>query len=143
MTKKAKTTGIYQITNLTNGKSYVGLSVDISNRWKQHTQHVQDDDIPKSRIRAALKEYGLHQTVYRPGIYGNFEFKIIEQCPENMLLEREKHWIGKLNPEYNCNILTSPKYYRANHKNRPQKHWIQYHNFEKENGYPSYSFFVG
>ena len=137
MMKEAKISGIYQIVNLTNKKSYIGLSVNISNRWKQHTQHVQDDDVPKSRIRAALKKYGLHETVYHPGKYGTFEFKIIEECPEELLFEREKYWIEKLNPEYNCNILTLPKYYKANHKSAEQRYWIQYHNFEKEKGYPA------
>lgn len=132
-----KTSGIYQIVNLTNNKSYIGLSIDISNRWKQHTQHVQDDEVPTSRIRAALKKYGLNETVYRPGQYGAFEFKIIEECEEQNLFEKEKYWIDKIQPEYNCDIMTLPKFYRANHKRKYKKSWIQYHNFEKENGYPA------
>lgn len=29
-------TGIYKITNNLNGKSYIGQSIDIKRRWKQH-----------------------------------------------------------------------------------------------------------
>jgi len=29
-------TGIYKITNLDNGKMYVGQAVDINRRWKDH-----------------------------------------------------------------------------------------------------------
>ena len=134
---EANVSGIYQIANLRNNKSYIGLSIDISNRWKQHTYRVQEDESPKSRIRAALKKYGLNKTVYRSGRYGDFEFKIIEQCEEEKLIEREKYWIEKIKPEYNCDLLTLPEYYKSNHPKNRQRRWIQYHNYEKENSFPS------
>ena len=137
MDNKANLSGIYQITNLVNNKSYIGLSVNILNRWKQHTFRVQDDELPKSRIRAALKKYGLCETVYHPGRYGNFEFKIIEKCSGDKLFERERYWINKINPEYNCSLLTQARYYVANHERKQKRVWVQYHNSEKENGYPA------
>jgi len=138
MGKTSKISGIYQIINLVNNKSYIGLSVNISNRWKQHTFGVQDEKAPTSRIRAALKKYGLQQTVFHPGRFGNFEFKIIEPCAEEKLVEREKYWINKLKPEYNCNILTPPEYYQANHPDHKIQNWVQYHNYDKEKGFPAH-----
>ena len=28
--------GIYKITNIVNNKSYIGISTDIEDRWRQH-----------------------------------------------------------------------------------------------------------
>ena len=34
--------GIYCIENLTNRKKYIGQSVDIPNRWRQHKNELSD-----------------------------------------------------------------------------------------------------
>ena len=75
--------------------------------------------------------------MYYPGKYCNFEFKILEECSKEELFEREQYWIHKINPEYNCHLNTLPKYYKANHKKIQKRSWIQYHNYEKEKGYPA------
>ena len=31
--------GIYKITNIINNKSYIGSSVDIYTRWREHKRH--------------------------------------------------------------------------------------------------------
>jgi group I intron endonuclease len=129
--------GIYQITNITNKKCYIGLSRNICARWRQHTFRVQEDEFPKSRIRAAFKKYGLKEIVNKPGIHGQFEFIVLEECSEEQLFEREKYWIERLQPEYNCNLDTLPQYYQGNHKRIEKQQWVQYHNYEKENGYPA------
>ena len=130
-------TGIYKITNLTNNKKYIGQSRNIYKRWKQHTYRVQDEIVSTSRIRAAFKKYNLSLTVTKPGTYGNFKFEIIEECDETELLTKEKYWIKKITPEYNCSELTASKYYIGNYQNKEKKIWLQYHNYEAENGYPS------
>ena len=73
--------GIYKITNKLNGKSYVGQSVDIVHRWYQHKTGGE------LAIGKAIQKYGVD----------NFIFEIIEECNVNMLDEREKYWILKLN----------------------------------------------
>lgn len=79
-----KLTGIYLITNLINGKMYVGLSVDIPKRWNKHTKTSKN----KSRaIKNALNKYGVD----------NFNFKMIHQCSKKRLGELEKFYIKKLN----------------------------------------------
>lgn len=34
--------GIYQILNCVNGKSYVGSAVNVYSRWKQHKQRIRE-----------------------------------------------------------------------------------------------------
>ena len=60
--------GIYTITNNLNGKTYVGQSINIENRWGKHCRTHDDFAIHK-----ALDKYGKE----------NFTFKIVEECPED------------------------------------------------------------
>lgn len=78
--------GIYKITNLINNKCYVGMSVDVYNRWKEHLRHC------KYMVRAsnkplylAFKKYGVE----------NFKFEILEECKISELNEREIFYIDK------------------------------------------------
>lgn len=73
--------GIYKITNLINGKCYIGQSVDIERRWREekyaaHSERDEEYDSPKCR---AIRKYGIE----------NFSFDIIEECDINQLNQRE------------------------------------------------------
>lgn len=72
---------IYKITNLLNGKIYIGQSINPENRWKQH----QYSD---SIIGNAIRKYGIE----------NFSFEIIEDNIENYN-EREIFWINFYNSD--------------------------------------------
>jgi len=43
---QSKKTGIYKITNLENGKCYIGQAVDLAERWKQHIKRGIGADPP-------------------------------------------------------------------------------------------------
>ncbi len=86
-------TGIYKITNLINGKCYVGHSREIENRFRAHFQnwynyHSKEFD---HDIRTMGKDV--------------FALEVLEElpngCEKALLLERELHYIHVLNPEYN------------------------------------------
>ena len=69
---------IYKITNLLDGKVYVGQTVQkLNERLYQHVQ------CKKTAIGCAINKYG----------WENFKAEIIEECPREMLNEREKFWI--------------------------------------------------
>ena len=73
---------IYKITNLINGKSYIGKSKDPEKRWKSH----KDPD-KFSYIANAIKKYGEN----------NFKFEIIEKCESDITASRECFWIEYYN----------------------------------------------
>lgn len=81
--------GIYKITNLINGKIYIGQSIDIYRRWKQHKKigrNLSEDKYVKDYDKVlyrAMRKYGID----------SFEFSIIEKCEESMLYKREQYWI--------------------------------------------------
>ena len=79
--------GIYKITNVNNGKVYVGQSVDIAERWKQHIK--RGTKCETGTIAGA----GLYEVMFNEGVW-NFSFCILEECEKENLNAREKFWIS-------------------------------------------------
>ena len=76
-------TGIYKITNIENQMCYVGQSVDIASRWKQHIKRGIGAEAPtRNKLYPAMISYGPE----------NFTYEIIEECPKEQLDEKEKYW---------------------------------------------------
>lgn len=81
--------GIYKITNKINGQSYIGLSVDIEERWYKHKtnyKNVDNKEYEKTLYRA-FRKYGLN----------NFTFEVIEECEKEDLPNKEIFWISFYN----------------------------------------------
>ena len=81
--KAIKYCGIYRITDLTTGKSYIGQSVDIKERFRQHI---------KSALTYGKATNKLYSTMQKSGIH-NFTFEILEEVSRENLNERETYWI--------------------------------------------------
>lgn len=78
------TCGIYKITNLINGKAYIGQSINIKRRWRDEKMAAQNSskgDYDSVRSKA-IRKYGIE----------NFSFEIIEECSREKLNEREGYW---------------------------------------------------
>ncbi len=74
---------IYKITNLINGKIYVGQTKrSLKKRIREHCISKNTNG-----IEGAIKKYGID----------NFKVEVIEECPVEMLNEREIFWIKELN----------------------------------------------
>ena len=77
--------GIYKITNQETKECYIGLSVDIAKRWKDHAKCGLDIDRPQgNKLYQNMIEYGLW----------NFTFELLEECPREQLNEKEKFYIS-------------------------------------------------
>lgn len=78
-----KIMGIYKITNLDNGMCYIGQSVDVADRWRQHVKRgVGAEPVTQNKLYPAMKSIGVE----------NFTFELIEECKGNELTPREKYW---------------------------------------------------
>lgn len=80
--------GIYKFTNKINGKIYIGQSIDISARKRSH--------INDAYCKGKDSNCPFHQAIIKYGENG-FNFEIIEECPKELLNEREKYWIQYYN----------------------------------------------
>jgi group I intron endonuclease len=81
------TCGIYCITNTKNGKKYVGSSINIEYRFKQHKKDLRGHYHGNDHLQKAIGKYGIDE----------FEFSIIEECEKDKLLENEDKYINKFN----------------------------------------------
>ena len=84
-------TGIYKITNQVTKECYIGQSVDISKRWKDHAKCGLGIDTPAgNKLYKAMQTYGIW----------NFSWEVLEQCSKDLLDEKEKYYI-ELYDSYN------------------------------------------
>ena len=77
--------GIYKITNKNNGLCYIGQSVDVADRWKQHIKCGLGIDTPTQNK--------LYKAMIKDGIV-NFTFELLEQCDRQFLNEKERFYIN-------------------------------------------------
>lgn len=76
--------GIYKITNKQTGDIYIGQSVNIADRWKQHVKCGLGID--------ASATNKLYNNMQRYGVW-NFTFEILQKCTRDKLNEKERFWI--------------------------------------------------
>lgn len=78
--------GIYQILNKINGKSYIGSAVDINNRWALHRSHFKNNQ-NSQYLQNAWNKYGEDA----------WQWNILEYvCNLELLIEIEQYWIDFL-----------------------------------------------
>lgn len=107
---RTRITGIYKITNQTNDKVYVGKSVDVLTRWKDHEFRLQKGTHYNVHLQKSWNKYGEL----------SFKFEVIEVCDKKLLKEREIHWMGVFNslkPEWGYNIADESKETKDKHLN--------------------------
>lgn len=84
--RSAPICGVYGILNTVSSKTLVGSSVDIDTRWGVHRHHARKNTHNNPHFQRAWNKYGEDA----------FEFRVLEECPENMLLLREDAWMQYL-----------------------------------------------
>lgn len=77
--------GIYKITYIPTGESYIGKSTNVNKRWQEHLKSAYN--------LGTIAHSSLHTKMARDGVW-NFTFELIEKVEKDKLNEREKYWIN-------------------------------------------------
>ena len=81
------TCGIYKIENKINGHCYIGQSINIEERWREHRNSINTANSWDRSIYQAIRKYGKE----------NFSWEIIEECSKEELDNKEIYWISYYN----------------------------------------------
>jgi group I intron endonuclease len=98
MGNKKIDSGIYKITNIINGKMYIGSTNNLSNRKDNHFSELKRNTHPNKFLQRSVNKYGME----------NFKFEIIEHCLLEELNIKEGYWCGQLNTyndKYGYNLI--------------------------------------
>ena len=81
---------IYKITNQKNGMVYIGSSIEVERRWRQHKEASinEKDHHYNYPLMIAFREFGI----------ANFTFEVVDTLPAwEAMIEAEHNWIIKEN----------------------------------------------
>ena len=80
-----RTSGVYEIRCILNGKFYIGSAVNLRERWQRHLVTLQRGEHHNFFLQQAWKKHG----------EGNFIFSILEFTALDKVLSTEQKWIDK------------------------------------------------
>lgn len=90
--EKQKIAGIYKITNIINGKCYIGQSINLNIRLRIHLWSLKKNQHASQHLQNAVNKYGIE----------SFSFEVIEKIDiknikvllftESLLSNREQYW---------------------------------------------------
>lgn len=86
--------GIYKITNVLNGKRYMGSSKNFKNRKRKHFYELGKNTHHCRHLQFAYNKYGKE----------NFIFEPIIDCKEEELIYYENYYLAYYQPEYNSTL---------------------------------------
>ena len=120
-----KISGIYEIVNTITGDFYIGSSVDLKRRKKEHFKKNTWQKEPNKPLYKYMQQYGKE----------NFLFKTIQLCAPEELKKYEQIAIDKYKPKYNrrdaCTELNKEEYqkqYNKEHADSIRQQQKQYRN---------------
>jgi group I intron endonuclease len=94
---RERTSGIYRITCLANGRFYIGSAISLDNRKRQHVQALARGDHHNKKMQRSFSKYGL----------SSLKWEVLEFVEPEHLISREQHFIDTLdacNKEHGFNL---------------------------------------
>lgn len=92
--------GVYQIYNTVNGKRYIGSSIHIEQRFKEHLRNLRANKHVNAHLQSAWNKYGEHSFVdvkYYPSLREASRQLGIDKGAIQYCFKRKQGYCGKLN----------------------------------------------
>lgn len=86
--------GIYAIKNTINGKLYIGQSLDVLQRWRQHKHRLDEGTHLNAHLQAAWQMHGAN----------SFLFQVLRVCEPDALGTTEEAVLAAVPPDLRYNI---------------------------------------
>ena len=83
--------GIYKITNVINGNTYIGSAVNLHRRMRDHRRALVCNRHRNAHLQSSWNKYGAD----------SFTFEVVENCEKELAVEREQFYMDLLKPKYN------------------------------------------
>jgi len=87
--------GIYQIKSIINNKKYIGSSIHIKRRKKEHFHALIQNKHPNYNLQNHYNKYGKN----------DFIFTVLKRCSEKELIKEEQYYINILKPDFNIRLI--------------------------------------
>ena len=100
---------IYRITNIINFRIYIGSSIHVETRWKEHLNDLRKNKHPNYYLQKDFNLYGEDK----------FIFSIVEECNKDELQKKEQFYLDKWQPfhkNYGYNIRKDVTFNEPNKK---------------------------
>ena len=121
-----KISGIYQIINIITGDCYIGSTVDLKRRKREHFKNSTWKKEQNKPLYKYMQQYGKE----------NFLFKTIQLCDPEELKKYEQIAIEKYNPKYNVKAayieMSKEEYKKQYNKKNANKIRQQKKQYRKE-----------
>lgn len=99
-------TGIYKIISKIDDRCYIGSSINIHNRWKEHTYDLKNNKHRNSKLQNFVNKHSLN----------NIQFIVIEECLQEELLIREQFYLDTTENLFNISTNSSSPMLGRKHK---------------------------
>lgn len=87
--------GVYSIRHLKSGRAYVGSSINIQRRWKDHRGYLQRGNHPNPKLQALWNKHGADA----------FVWEVLYYCPEEEVRGLEQRVIYEVRPALNLCLV--------------------------------------
>lgn len=117
-----KISAVYKIVNTVTGDFYVGSSMDVKRRWRQHKWSPTWERHPNSKLYKDMKKYGVDK----------FRFQILAPVMEEYLKQVEQEFIELLHPTYNSNRANGWDVEREKERKKKYRQTGKYKEYKKK-----------
>jgi len=90
--------GVYMFISKSTKRRYIGSSVDVRARAREHLRKLKRKEHHSRRFQACYNKFGID----------DFKWRVLERVEKEFLVEKEQYWINKIKKE--LNLLNSVFY---------------------------------